>query len=84
MASPTWPMARSAYNPVQSDTVDLPSPSTAGIWVGASGDMQVTMSSGRVMLYQAIPAGTFLGIEVTRVWDSNTTLSNAQIVIQTA
>lgn len=57
-------------------------PSTAGIWVSSAGDMQVTMSSGQTVLFGSIPAGTFLGIEVTRIWDTNTTLTNAQMVVQ--
>jgi len=77
-------MARSAYVPTQSDTVDLPSPSTAGIWIAAAGDLQVTMESGAVVLIAAIPAGTYLGIVATRVWDTGTSLTNAQILIQIA
>jgi hypothetical protein len=84
VASATWPMARGAYVPAQSDTVNLPSPSTAGIWVSAAGDLQVTMSSGAVVLIAAIPAGTFLGIEVIKIWDTGTTLTNAQILVQIA
>lgn len=84
MASATWPMARSAYVPTQSDTANLPSPSTAGIWVSALGDLQVTMESGAVVLIAAIPAGTYLGIVVTKIWDTGTSLANSAILVQTA
>lgn len=84
MASATWPMSRGAYAPTQSDTVDLPSRSTGGIWVSAAGDMQVTMESGAVVFFGSIPAGVYLPIVVTRIWDSNTTLTNAQITVMLA
>lgn len=84
MASATWPMARHAYHPTQSDTDDLPTPSTAGIWVSATGDIQLTTESGNTVLYGSIPAGAFLPVVAKRIWDTNTTLTNAQIVINVA
>jgi hypothetical protein len=41
-------------------------------YVGTGGDMQVTMLGGQTVVFVNIPDGTFLPIQVTRIWATNT------------
>ena len=62
--------ASSGFAITPSDTVDI-SATTAGVYVGAAGTLQVTfLSGGTVEL--TVPAG-LAPIVVTRVWATNTT-----------
>jgi hypothetical protein len=44
----------------------------ACLFVGTGGDIQVTMIGGQTVIFANIPDGTFLPIQVRRVWASNT------------
>jgi hypothetical protein len=44
----------------------------ACLFVGTGGDIQVTMLGGQTVIFANIPDGTFLPIQVRRVWASNT------------
>jgi hypothetical protein len=48
----------------------------ACIFVGTTGNLQVTMLGGQVVVFNNIPSGTFLPIQVKRVWSTNTTATN--------
>lgn len=50
---------------------------TFGLYVGAAGDVTVDMrDSGKNVPYKAVAAGTFLPIQVTRVYQTGTTASD--------
>lgn len=44
----------------------------ACLFIGTGGDIQVTMLGGQVVIFANVPDGTFLPIQVRRVWASNT------------
>jgi hypothetical protein len=46
------------------------------LYVGSGGDIQVTMIGSQVVILVNVPSGTFLPIQVNKVWASNTTASN--------
>ena len=46
--------------------------SGACIYIGTGGDIQVTMLGGQTVIFVNVPDGTFLPIQVKRVWASNT------------
>jgi len=48
---------------------------TKGLWVGAVGDVVVTMFGGEKVKFTAVPAGTYLPICVSQVWSTSTTAS---------
>ena len=54
-----------------SDEADLNNV-TRAIYVGTQGDLTVTMKGGGSVTFTAVPAGTILPIEVTKVWDTGT------------
>ena len=56
-----------------SDTADLPFVSRA-IYVGAAGDLQVTLVSGQTVTFVAAHAG-WHPVRATRVWATGTTAS---------
>lgn len=45
------------------------------IWVGGTGDVDVTFRGGTRVTIPSVPAGTLLHIQVTKVWDLATTAS---------
>ena len=47
--------------------------SFSSLYVGGAGDVAVTMVSGDVVTFSAVPAGSFLPIQVTKVMSTNTT-----------
>jgi hypothetical protein len=49
---------------------------TRGLYVGAIGDVKVTMVSGDVVTFVGVPNGTVLPIQVTRVWAAGTTAAS--------
>jgi hypothetical protein len=53
-----------------SNTDDLPAASTA-IFVGATGNLKVTMLGGEILTFNNVPVG-WHPIRVTRVWSSTT------------
>lgn len=84
MASATWPLGRAAYNPTLSDSVDLPGLSTAGLYVGAAGSIQVTTEAGNTVSLAAVPAGTYIPLVCRRIWNTGTSISNASILVLVA
>jgi hypothetical protein len=60
---------------IPDDDTDLAS-ATKGLWVGGTGDVKVTMFGGEAVTFVAVPAGTYLPICVTRVWDADTTATD--------
>jgi hypothetical protein len=44
----------------------------ACLFIGTGGDIQVTMLGGQTVIFANIPDGTFLPIQVRRVWSTNT------------
>lgn len=65
-----------------SDTVDL-ARGVRGLYVGVSGDVQVTMlgqaPGGKTVVLGNLAAGIIHRMRITRVWDTNTD-SNLEIV----
>jgi hypothetical protein len=60
-----------------SDTVGLTTASL-GLYVGVAGDVSVVMLDGTTGLFKAVPAGTLLPIQITRV---NATLTTATTMV---
>lgn len=58
-----------AVTPSDSADIDV----TSAMWVGGAGDLKVTYKSGRTDTLQAVPAGMYMPIRVTRVWATGTT-----------
>ena len=56
----------------KSDSADL-SFVSRGIYVGGTGDVAAVMSSGDVVTFSAVPAGTLLPIRCKRINSTNTT-----------
>ena len=54
-----------------SDTTDLANATTA-IYVGGTGNIQVTMLGGETVIFSNVPVG-WQPIRVTRIWATNTT-----------
>lgn len=44
-----------------------------GLYIGGTGDVAVTMKGGGSVTYEAVPAGTFMPIHVTKVLATGTT-----------
>jgi hypothetical protein len=44
-----------------------------GIYVGGAGNVAVTLVSGEVVTFTAVPVGTILPVKVTKVMATNTT-----------
>ena len=74
-----------AQSVTPSNTTDLslgggsfknPQSTGALLFVGTGGNIQVTMVGGQTVVFNNIADGTFLPIQVKRVWATNTTASN--------
>jgi len=52
------------------------SPPSRSLYVGATGDLTVTMEGGGDVLFKAVPAGVTLPIRVTKVKSTGTTATN--------
>lgn len=46
------------------------------LYIGTTGDVAVTTTSGAVVTYKTVPAGAFLWIKTSKVMSTNTTASN--------
>jgi len=68
--------ARGARAVAPSDTVDLPGPSTGGLYVGTAGTLTVTMLNGDICAFVTTISGTVLPIMAKRVWNTGTGASN--------
>ena len=68
--------ARSAVAVTPHDSNNLAQASRA-LYVGVAGDISVEMlGSGSAIIFKAVPAGTILPIQVTRVNSTSTTATN--------
>ncbi len=65
---------------VLSDTVDIPTGPTRGVYVGVTGDVTAVMAGGSnaVVLFKAVPAGTILPISAKRI---NLTATGASLLV---
>lgn len=73
--SPTFPMypgGATAITP--SDTLDLTTPSV--VYVGGSGNVQVTTAQGDQVVFSGLSAGQVIPVQVIRVWSTLTTATN--------
>ena len=76
--------ARKAVEVTPSDTLDIPNPSSPDgvknlgnvLYVGTGGDLVVTTASGDKVTFVNIQGGSFLPIQVVRVWNTGTTAAN--------
>jgi len=64
--------ARSAFSVTPNDSVDV-SYVTRGLYVGATGDIKVTMADGDTVTLNSIAAGIVHPLRVSRVWSTGTT-----------
>lgn len=59
------------------DTNDLPGGKANGLYIGGAGAVAVIHGLGTTAVtYAAVPVGTFLNMEVTRVLSTGTTATN--------
>lgn len=58
-----------------SDTVSLTA-TTRALYVGTSGNLTVLMAGGQTTLFTAVPAGSLLPLQVTRVNATGTAATN--------
>ncbi|WP_342045905.1 spike base protein, RCAP_Rcc01079 family [Bacillus sp. OTU530] len=58
------------------DAADLAKIPTKGIYIGVTGDVKVTLSSGNTVTFTALASGTIHPIAVKRVWAIGTTATN--------
>jgi len=73
--SPTFPMfPGGAVAVVPSDTVMFPSPSV--IYVGITGNVQVTTAQGDTVIFTNVPAGGVIPVQVDQVLATGTTAAN--------
>lgn len=49
---------------------------TRSVWVGGTGDINVTMLNGSNVVFSSVPAGTWLPIQITALLATNTTATN--------
>jgi len=69
---PAFPAGAEAVTP--SDSVNLGSPST--IYVGGTGNVQVTTANGDVVTFVGLLGGSVIPVQVIRVWATSTTALN--------
>ena len=75
--------ASRASSVTPSDTVDIPSVSNSSgrgnngcvLYVGTGGDLRVLTAGGDDVVFAGLPDGTFLPVNVVRVFITNTTAS---------
>ena len=67
-----------------SDTVNIPSLSTSPeqrnngcvLYVGVTGDVRVLTAGGNDVVFKSVAGGTFMPVQVLRVFNINTTATN--------
>lgn len=67
--------ARSAAAVTPNDSADLPT-SCRALYVGAGGDIKVTMAGGDTVTFTSVPQGMVLPIRAARVWATGTTAAS--------
>ena len=73
--SPTFPMYPGGATAITaSDTLDLATPSV--VYVGGSGNVQVTTAQGDQVVFSGLSAGQVIPVQVIRVWSTLTTATN--------
>lgn len=65
----------------KSDTVDIPNPGNGQVegcvlYVGTGGILRVLTAGGDDVTFQGVPNGTFIPVQVVRVFDTTTTALN--------
>ena len=65
----------------KSDTVDIPNPGNGQVegcvlYVGTGGILRVLTAGGDDITFQGVPNGTFIPVQVVRVFESTTTALN--------
>jgi hypothetical protein len=65
----------------KSDTVDIPNPGNGEVegcvlYVGTGGILRVLTAGGDDITFQNVPNGTFIPVQVVRVFDTTTTALN--------
>lgn len=65
----------------KSDTVDIPNPGNGQVegcvlYVGTGGILRVLTAGGDDITFTSVPNGTFIPVQVVRVFDSTTTALN--------
>ncbi len=65
----------------KSDTVDIPNPGNGQVegcvlYVGTGGILRVLTAGGDDITFQNVPNGSFIPVQVVRVFDSTTTALN--------
>ena len=65
----------------KSDTVDIPNPGNGAVegcilYVGTGGILRVLTAGGDDITFQNVPNGTFIPVQVVRVFASTTTANN--------
>jgi hypothetical protein len=68
--------AADAVAVVPSDTVDLAKVPTKGIYLGVSGDVKVTLSSGSTVTFTGLSSGVIHPIAAKRIYSTGTTATN--------
>jgi hypothetical protein len=67
--------AQGAASVTPNDSVNLTRGVTKGLYVGAQGDVRVTMQDGSIVTFNAIAPGVIHPISVTKVFATGTTAS---------
>ena len=74
------PNAQNAAAVTKSDSTVF-SPPAIGLWVGGTGDVAVRMyGSQSTVVFTAVPAGSWLYIQIDQVKSTSTTATNMNIV----
>lgn len=73
--------ASRAVNVVPSDTVEIPSPGNGintgcVLYIGTGGNVRVLTSAGDDVVFVGVASGTFLPVNVVKVFSTNTGASN--------
>ena len=69
---------------VPNDTLDIPSLSTSPeqrnngcvLYVGTTGDVRVLTAGGNDVVFKSVLGGSYMPVQVLRVFETNTTASN--------
>lgn len=65
----TYP-ARDGFTVSPSDSGTI---SARALYVGGAGDVKVNTAGGTTLTFSAVPAGTVLPVQISRVWEADTT-----------